>query len=336
MFNNKIIFVSGGTGSFGNKFVEIVSKKYKPKKIIIFSRDEFKQFKMQSRFPIKKYPFLRFFLGDVRDLERLKSAMSNVDYVIHAAALKQVPSAEYNPIEFVKTNVYGAENIIRASIDCGVKKVVALSTDKAANPINLYGATKFTSDKIFISANNIVGKQNTFFSVVRYGNVLGSRGSVVPYFNEFIKKNDYVPITHKSMTRFWITLEHGVKFVIDSFKRMSGGELYVPKISSVRITDLAKTIAPNLKQKIVGIRPGEKIHEIMCPNETAHLTFEFKDHFLINSSINVNKDKNKIKNKIGEIGIKVNQDFEYSSGKNNFLSLKDIKKLNNNLDIDSL
>ena len=212
---------------------------------------------MQTKFPTHKYPFLRFFLGDVRDLERLKSAMSNVDYVVHAAALKQVPSAEYNPIEFVKTNIYGAENIIRASIDCGVKKVLALSTDKAANPINLYGATKFASDKIFLTANNIVGKQNTFFSVVRYGNVLGSRGSVVPYFKEFLHTNNFLPITHKSMTRFWITLDQGVNFVINSFRRMSGGELYVPKIPSVKITDLAKAMAPKVKHKIVGIRPGK-------------------------------------------------------------------------------
>jgi UDP-N-acetylglucosamine 4,6-dehydratase/5-epimerase len=330
MFNNKIIFISGGTGSFGNNFVEVVSKKYKPKKIIIFSRDEFKQFEMQTKFPTNKYPFLRFFLGDVRDRERLKSAMSNVDYVVHAAALKQVPSAEYNPIEFVKTNIYGAENIIRASIDCGVKKVLALSTDKAANPINLYGATKFASDKIFLTANNIVGKQKTFFSVVRYGNVLGSRGSVVPYFKKFLETNNFLPITHKSMTRFWITLDQGVNFVINSFRRMSGGELYIPKIPSVKITDLAKAMAPNLKQKIVGIRPGEKIHEIMCPNETAHLTYEFKDHYLINQSIKSEKNK-KIKNKIGEVGIKVKANFEYNSGENKFLSLEQIKKLNNSL-----
>ena len=331
MFNNKIIFISGGTGSFGNKFVEIVSKKYKPKKIIIFSRDEFKQFEMQTKFPTHKYPFLRFFLGDVRDPERLKSAMSNVDYVVHAAALKQVPSAEYNPIEFVKTNIYGAENIIRASIDCGVKKVLALSTDKAANPINLYGATKFASDKIFLTANNIVGKQNTFFSVVRYGNVLGSRGSVVPYFKKFLNTNNFLPITHKSMTRFWITLDQSVNFVINSFRRMSGGELYIPKIPSVKITDLAKAMAPKVKHKIVGIRPGEKIHEIMCPNETAHLTYEFKDHYLINQSINNEKNK-KIKNKIGETGIKVKNSFEYNSGQNNFLSLKQIIRLNKSLD----
>ncbi len=331
MFNNKIIFISGGTGSFGNKFVEIVSKKYKPKKIIIFSRDEFKQFEMQTKFPTNKYPFLRFFLGDVRDFERLKSAMSNVDYVVHAAALKQVPSAEYNPIEFVKTNIYGAENIIRASIDCGVKKVLAMSTDKAANPINLYGATKFASDKIFLTANNIVGIQNTFFSVVRYGNVLGSRGSVVPYFKKFLNTNNFLPITHKSMTRFWITLDQSVNFVINSFRRMSGGELYVPKIPSVKITDLAKAMAPKVKHKIVGIRPGEKIHEIMCPNETAHLTYEFKDHYLIYQSINNEKNK-KIKNKIGETGIKVKNNFEYNSGQNNFLSLKQIIRLNKSLD----
>ena len=290
-----------------------------------------KQYEMSKKFNDANKKILRFFLGDVRDLERLKSAMSNVDYVVHAAALKQVPSAEYNPIEFVKTNIYGAENIIRASIDCGVKKVLALSTDKAANPINLYGATKFASDKIFLTANNIVGKQNTFFSVVRYGNVLGSRGSVVPYFKEFLNTNNFLPITHKSMTRFWITLDQGVNFVINSFRRMSGGELYVPKIPSVKITDLAKAMAPKVKHKIVGIRPGEKIHEIMCPNETAHLTYEFKDHYLINQSINNEKNK-KIKNKIGETGIKVKNSFEYNSGQNNFLSLKQIIRLNKSLD----
>ncbi len=336
MFNNKTIFVTGGTGSFGNKFVEIISKKFKPKKLIIFSRDEYKQFNMQNRFPVKKFPFLRFFLGDVRDPERLKTAMRGADYVVHAAALKQVPSAEYNPIEFVKTNIYGAENIINAAIQCEVKKVIALSTDKAANPINLYGSTKFASDKLFITANNIVGKQNTFFSVVRYGNVLGSRGSVVPYFYEFLKNNNFLPITHKSMTRFWITLEQGVEFVIKSFQRMTGSELYVPKIPSVKIIDLAKAMAPGVKLKTIGIRPGEKIHEIMCPNETAHLTYEFKDHFVIGSEDRKFKNNELIKNKLGETGKKVNKHFEFNSGKNKFLSLREIKKLNDNLEIDSL
>ena len=336
MFNNKIIFISGGTGSFGNKFIEIITKKYNPKKIVIYSRDEFKQFKMQNKFPTKKYPYLRFLLGDVRDLERLKIAMTNADYVIHAAALKQVPSAEYNPLEFIKTNIYGAENIINASIHCGVKKVIALSTDKAANPINLYGATKFASDKLFISANNIVGKQRTFFSVVRYGNVIGSRGSVVPFFKDYIKSNNHIPITHKSMTRFWITLKQGVDFVLKSFHRMSGGELYIPKIPSVRTVDLGRSMAPNLKQKIVGIRPGEKIHEIMCPSETAHLTYEFKDHFLIGSYEQTYKKKNKIKNSINEIGKKVAEKFEYSSGQNKFLNQKQIQKLNQEIDFDSI
>jgi len=328
MFKNKTILITGGTGSFGQTCSKFLLEKYKLKKLIIFSRDENKQYLMAQKF---KHHNIRFFIGDVRDAERVNIAMRDVDFVIHAAALKHVPIAEYNPIECIKTNIYGAENIIRASIDCGVKKVLALSTDKAANPINLYGATKFASDKIFLTANNIVGKQNTFFSVVRYGNVLGSRGSVVPYFKKFLNTNNFLPITHKSMTRFWITLDQSVNFVINSFRRMSGGELYIPKIPSVKITDLAKAMAPKVKHKIVGIRPGEKIHEIMCPNETAHLTYEFKDHYLINQSINNEKNK-KIKNKIGETGIKVKNSFEYNSGQNNFLSLKQIIRLNKSLD----
>ena len=282
MFSNQTIFISGGTGSFGNHFIKKLIKNYKPKKIIIYSRDEYKQFLMQEQFPASKYPFFRFFLGDVRDLERLKMAMNDVDYVVHAAALKQVPAAEYNPMEFVKTNINGAENIIHAAIHQKVKKIIALSTDKAANPINLYGATKLASDKIFIAANNITGSQKTIFSVVRYGNVAGSRGSVVPYFQKLINdKKKYLPITHEDMTRFWITLEQAVDFVFMSFRNMIGGEIFVPKIPSVKIVDLAKAMAPNLKTKIVGIRPGEKIHELMCPNEYHHLTIEFKKYFKI-------------------------------------------------------
>ena len=282
MFNNQTIFISGGTGSFGNHFIKKLIKNYKPKKIIIYSRDEYKQFLMQEQFPASKYPFFRFFLGDVRDLERLKMAMNGVDYVVHAAALKQVPAAEYNPMEFVKTNINGAENIIHAAIHQKVKKIIALSTDKAANPINLYGATKLASDKIFIAANNITGSQKTIFSVVRYGNVAGSRGSVIPYFQKLINdKKKYLPITHEDMTRFWITLEQAIDFVFMSFRNMIGGEIFVPKIPSVKIVDLAKAMAPNLKTKIVGIRPGEKIHELMCPNEYHHLTIEFKKYFKI-------------------------------------------------------
>ena len=334
MFNNQTIFISGGTGSFGNQFVKKLIKSYKPKKIIIYSRDEYKQFMMQEQFPASKYPFFRFFLGDVRDLDRLKMAMNGVDYVIHAAALKQVPAAEYNPMEFVKTNIYGAENIIQAAINQKVKKIIALSTDKAANPINLYGATKLASDKIFTAANNILGSQKTIFSVVRYGNVAGSRGSVVPYFKELIdNKKNYLPITHEDMTRFWITLDQAVDFVLMSFERMIGGEIFVPKIPSVKIIDLAKAMAPNLKTKIVGIRPGEKIHELMCPNEYHHLTLEFKNHFKIIPSPNTDdKKKDFLMDNSGEKGTKVPSDFEYSSGSNkDFLSIQQIDKINKTL-----
>lgn len=334
MFNNQTIFISGGTGSFGNHFIKKLIKNYKPKKIIIYSRDEYKQFLMQEQFPASKYPFFRFFLGDVRDLERLKMAMNGVDYVVHAAALKQVPAAEYNPMEFVKTNINGAENIIHAAIHQKVKKIIALSTDKAANPINLYGATKLASDKIFIAANNITGSQKTIFSVVRYGNVAGSRGSVIPYFQKLINdKKKYLPITHGDMTRFWITLEQAIDFVFMSFRNMIGGEIFVPKIPSVKIVDLAKAMAPNLKTKIVGIRPGEKIHELMCPNEYHHLTIEFKKYFkIIPSPDNLDLEKNFLKDNLGEKGKKVSSDFEYSSGLNdNFLSINQINKINKTL-----
>ncbi len=335
IFNNKVIFVSGGTGSFGQCFIKTLVQRYKPKKIIVYSRDEYKQYLMQKKFPPTKYPFMRFFLGDVRDLDRLKMAMRGVDLVVHTAALKHVPGAEYNPMEFVKTNINGAENIIQASISQKVSKVIALSTDKAANPINLYGATKLASDKIFVAANNIVGAQKTCFSVVRYGNVVGSRGSVVQTFNSLIsKKSNFLPITDKRMTRFWITLEHGVNFVINSFARMTGGEIFVPKIPSIKIVDLAKAMAPKLKTKIIGIRAGEKIHEMMCPNESHYLTLEFRDHFVIFPSPDYFEKKTSFKrNLIGEIGKKVNSSFEYSSDKNGrFLSVKDISKLNKNLD----
>lgn len=329
MFNNKTIFISGGTGSFGNKFIEKVISNFKPKKIIVYSRDEYKQYKMQQKFTPEKYPFMRFFLGDVRDLDRLKAAMNGVDFVIHAAALKQVPSAEYNPMEYVKTNIYGAENIIQASIFQKVSKVIALSTDKAANPINLYGATKLASDKIFVAANNIVGSQKTSFSVVRYGNVAGSRGSVQQLFKELVKNGSkFLPITDERMTRFWITLDQGVDFVIKSFSRMQGGEVFVPKIPSIKITDLAKALGPKLEHKIVGIRSGEKIHEVMCPKESSHLTYEFKDYFAISPSGIQEEKKRFNKNDLGEKGKLVNKDFEYSSEKNpNFLSIDNITKL---------
>lgn len=334
MFNNKVIFISGGTGSFGKEFCKTILKKFNPKKVIIYSRDEFKQhemkIEMEQLFSKKKNSCLRFFLGDIRDLDRLKMSMRDTDYVVHAAALKQVPAAEYNPMEFVKTNINGSENIVMASISQKVKRIIALSTDKAANPINLYGATKLASDKIFIAANNLVGKQNTSFSVVRYGNVIGSRGSIIPLFQKYIKENKkYLPVTDGRMTRFFITLGQSVEFVIKTFKRMSGGEIFVPKIPSIKITDLAKAMAPNLKQKIVGIRFGEKLHELMCPNESYDQTYEFKDFFVIFSYEKSFAHAKNLKIKIlGDVGKKVKSTFEYDSKKNsNFLSIIEIKNL---------
>ncbi len=330
MFEGKKVFITGGTGSFGNKFVEIFAKKYKPNKIIIYSRDEYKQDIMARKFPISKFPFMRYLLGDIRDLERLKIAMRNVDYVIHAAALKQVPAAEYNPMEFVKTNIHGAENVINAAIAANVKKTIALSTDKAANPINLYGATKLASDKIFIAANNIVGTTKNNFSVVRYGNVIGSRGSVVPIFKDLIDKGEtYLPITSNDMTRFWLSLEKSVNFVISCFEKMNGGEIFVPKIPSIKIADLAKAMNPKAKIKLIGIRPGEKIHEQMCPKESSSHTLEFDNFFIIFSSdVDTDKKIKEFQKKINKKGKKVEENFEYSSGTNNhFLSIQEIKNL---------
>ncbi|MBU1858272.1 MAG: UDP-N-acetylglucosamine 4,6-dehydratase (inverting) [Verrucomicrobia bacterium] len=280
MLNNKVVLVTGGTGSFGKKFTEIVLSRYKPRKLIIFSRDELKQFEMQDQFGEDRYPNVRYFIGDVRDRDRLYRAFDGVDIVVHAAALKQVPAAEYNPGEAVKTNVLGAMNVIDAAIDCNIKKVIALSTDKAANPINLYGATKLCSDKLFIAGNNYSGPHGTRFSIVRYGNVMGSRGSVIPFFLK-TRETGVLPITDPRMTRFWITLEQGVDFVLASLERMHGGEIFVPKIPSMRITDLARAIAPDCKTKIVGIRPGEKLHEIMVPEDDANHTVEYDKYFAI-------------------------------------------------------
>ena len=334
MINNKVILLTGGTGSFGIAFVSYALKKYKPKKIIIFSRDEYKQHLMRQKFNETQNLKLRFLLGDVRDLERLKMAMNGVDYVIHAAALKQVPAAEYNPMEFVKTNIYGAENIVLASIHAKVKKIIALSTDKAANPINLYGSTKLASDKIFTAANRITGSSKTIFSIVRYGNVIGSRGSVLPIFQEHIKnKKDFFPITDKRMTRFWFTIENSVKFVVECLKNMRGGEIFVPKIPSIKIVDLAKAMDGKKKLKIIGIRPGEKLHELMCPNESSINTLEYKKFFIIFSpDTNLDKKIREFKRTTKEIGKKVSEDFEYNSyNNNNFLSAGDIKKLNKKL-----
>jgi len=314
MFNNKNILITGGTGSFGKKYTEIILSKYKPKKIIIYSRDELKQFEMQQKF---NDDCMRYFIGDVRDTERMKEAMEGVDYVIHAAALKQVPAAEYNPMECIKTNVNGAENVIKAALANDVEKVIALSTDKAANPINLYGATKLASDKLFVAANNMVGTRKTRFSVVRYGNVVGSRGSVVPFFAKLIKEGaKELPITHPDMTRFMITLEQGVNFVLRNFERMQGGEIFVPKIPSMKMTELAKAMAPNLPQKIIGIRPGEKLHEIMCPADDSHLTLEFEDHYVIQPTIQFAHKSDFTTNKLNEKGNSVQLGFEYNSGNN--------------------
>ena len=314
MFNNKNILITGGTGSFGKKYVEMILKKYKPNKIIIFSRDELKQYEMEQSFNQK---CMRYFIGDVRDQDRLKEATRGVDYIIHAAALKQVPAAEYNPMECIKTNIHGAENVIQAALYNNVEKVMALSTDKAANPINLYGATKLASDKLFVAANNIVGDRRTRFSVVRYGNVVGSRGSVVPFFQKLLNEGvTELPITDENMTRFLITLEDGVNFVLKNFERMQGGEIFIPKIPSMYITELALAIAPNLPHKIIGIRPGEKLHEIMCPADDSHLTYEFDDHYVISPTITFSSERDYSKNRLGETGEKVERGFEYNSGSN--------------------
>jgi len=328
MFNNKSILITGGTGSFGKKYVKTILARYTPKRLIIYSRDELKQYEMQQNY---NHSCMRYFIGDVRDEERLRQATKGVDFIIHAAALKQVPAAEYNPMECIKTNIYGAENVIKAALFNEVGKVIALSTDKAANPINLYGATKLASDKLFVAANNMTGSQNTLFAVVRYGNVVGSRGSVVPFFQKMITEGtDHLPITHADMTRFWISLQQGVDFVLKNFQRMKGGEIFVPKIPSIRITDLATAIDPLLPQKIIGIRPGEKIHEIMCPADDSHLTLEFEDHFVIRPTITFNRTDNDFSmNNIGEKGKPVAQGFEYNSGTNtHFLSSTEIIKFN--------
>jgi len=314
MFNNKNILITGGTGSFGKKYTEIILSKYKPNKIIIFSRDELKQYEMEQSF---NDDCMRYFIGDVRDSERLEEAMDGVDYVIHAAALKHVPVAEYNPMECIKTNINGAENVIKAAIKNNVIKVIALSTDKAANPINLYGATKLASDKLFVAANNMVGSKQTRFSVVRYGNVTGSRGSVIPFFNKLISEGaTELPITDIRMTRFLITLEDGVNFVLKNFQRMHGGEIFIPKIPSMKMSDLAHAIAPNLPHKIIGIRPGEKLHEIMCPADDSHLTLDFTDHYVITPTIQLSNKCDYTINAVGETGRNVLQGFEYNSGNN--------------------
>ena len=328
MFNNKSILITGGTGSFGRQYVKTILTLYKPHRLVIYSRDELKQYEMAQVF---NDDCMRYFIGDVRDKSRLIQAMEEIDFVIHAAALKHVPASEYNPMECIKTNIYGAENVVHAALNCNVEKVIALSTDKAANPINLYGATKLASDKLFIAANNMAGDHRTRFSVVRYGNVVGSRGSVVPFFKKLLNEGtDHLPITHESMTRFWITLQQGVDFVLKNFSRMQGGEIFVPKIPSIRIVDLARAMAPDLAHKMIGVRPGEKIHEVMCPADDSHLTLEFNDHFVIRPTIiftNYNNDFSV--NNLKEKGSPVRQSFEYNSGSNTqFLNVDQIRSCN--------
>ena len=329
MLNNKTILITGGTGSFGKKFVSKVLTDYNPKKIIIYSRDEYKQFLMQKQFQQHEKK-IRFFIGDVRDEKRLRRAFNDVDIVIHAAALKQVPAAEYNPIEAIKTNINGAENIIDAAIDKGVKKVIALSTDKAVNPVNLYGATKLVSDKLFVAGNAYSHFCDTSFSVVRYGNVSGSRGSVIPFFKKIINENnDTIPITDTRMTRFWITLDEAVNLVIKVIEEASGGELYVQKCPSFKITDLAKAIKPDCKIKDIGIRPGEKLHEVMVTEEDSRTTYEYEDYFIIYPDLEWWKEVN-----IHPNGKKVEDGYKYSSDSNKaWLSVEEIRVLLNKIDI---
>ncbi len=331
MFNNKSILVTGGTGSFGRKFIENLLSKFKTKRIIIYSRDEQKQFQMQQKFKQLKANPLRFFIGDVRDLERLSNAMNGVDIVIHTAALKHVEIGEYNPFEVVKTNVFGSQNIIEACMRNDVKKVIALSTDKASSPVNLYGATKLTSDKLFVAANYYKGNRDIKFTVVRYGNVMGSRGSVVPFFLQH-KDKGFLPITDKRMTRFNIMLDEGIEFVHTCLKKMWGGEIFVPKIPSYNVVDLARAVAPNCKHKFVGIRPGEKIHEEMISTSEAINTIEFKNYFVITPNPEFNywtKESYMKKNKNGNF---CKYNFSYNSQTNSkFLTIKEIKKLINKI-----
>ncbi|MFY9394032.1 MAG: UDP-N-acetylglucosamine 4,6-dehydratase (inverting) [Halanaerobiales bacterium] len=325
MLNGKTILVTGGTGSFGKKFTRMVLDRYDVNKLIIFSRDELKQAQMRAEFGDN--PKLRFFIGDVRDKERLYRAFDGVDVVIHAAALKRVPECEYNPFEAIKTNVIGAQNIIDAAIDRGVSKIVALSTDKAVNPINLYGATKLCSDKLFIAGNSYVGSKDTRFAVVRYGNVVGSRGSVVPLFLQ-LKEAGKLPITDPRMTRFWITLEEGVEMVFATLEKMQGGEIFVPKIPSMKITDLAEAIAPECELEIVGIRPGEKLHEMLITGSDARHTLEFENYYIIQPEFSWWKLGNH------KDGKPLTDDFEYTSDKNEeWLTVEEMREMLKNLEL---
>ena len=334
MLNNKSILITGGTGTFGKAFVEKILHNYKIKRLVVFSRDEFKQYEMSKKFPMSKYPCMRYFIGDVRDKDRLNQAFDNIDIVIHAAALKQVDTAEYNPFEYISTNIMGAENVIRASLNNNIKQVIALSTDKAASPINLYGATKLCSDKLFIAANNITGSKKIKFSVVRYGNVLGSRGSVVPMFLNLNDKE--FPITDKRMTRFNITIDQAVNFVLTCMSHSFGGEIFVPKIPSFRIMDVVKAINPNYKTKTIGIRPGEKLHEEMITLSDGLNSLELKNFFVILPRLNLSKKYNKTQNEhvLKNYYLKKKKakrlpaNFSYNSLNNpKYLSIKEIKKI---------
>lgn len=329
LLDDKTILITGGTGSFGKCFTKYVMEHYNPKKVIIYSRDEFKQWMMENEF--KEYKDkLRFFIGDVRDQERMRRAFDGVDYVIHAAALKQVPACEYNPNEAIKTNIHGAMNVIEAALDTNVKKVVALSTDKAVNPVNLYGGTKLVSDKLFVAANAYVGNKDVNFSIVRYGNVAGSRGSVIPLFNSLIKNGaDELPITDLRMTRFWISLEQGVELVIKALEEAKGGETFISKIPSFKITDLAEAMLPGCKIKETGIRPGEKLHEIMVTPEDSGTTYEYDRHFIVYPQMTWNN-----KQQPDLSGKKVEEGFSYSSGDNTeWLSVEDIRRLLKDVDL---
>lgn len=332
MLNGKSILITGGTGSFGKKMVQIVLAHYKPKALIVFSRDELKQFEMAQKFSPIKYPCLKYVLGDVRDANRLARVFNGVDYVVHSAALKQVPAAESNPEEYIKTNVLGAMNVIEAALDNGVKKVIALSTDKAANPINLYGATKLCSDKLFVAANIYSAEQGTQFAVVRYGNVLGSRGSVIPFFKERAATG-VLPITDERMSRFWITLDQAVHFVINSLDASKGGEIFVPRIPSMKIMDLAKAIAPKCKLQIVGIRPGEKLHETLISEDEARNSVEFKQCYIIQPDLN--RRQNLLdKNKKGG-GKLCSESFRYTSdGNQDWLTVKELRELAEKIHLD--
>jgi len=326
MLNDKSILVTGGTGSFGKKFVKTVLDRYSPRRLIVFSRDEMKQFDMAQKTP---HGCMRYFLGDVRDAPRLDTALEDVDVVIHAAALKQVPALEYNPIEAIKTNILGTENVVMAAISKDVERVIVLSTDKAASPINLYGATKLAADKLTVAANNMRGKSSTRLSVVRYGNVIGSRGSVIPHFQRLVREGaKEIPVTDARMTRFLITLQQGVDFVLKSLERMQGGELFVPKIPSATIETIVSAVADRFPVRLVGIRPGEKLHEIMCPSEQSCLTLEFEDFYLMKPSITFHQSIDYTRTALGDCGSPVPEGFEYSSLNNpDFVDVETLRRL---------